>query len=131
MAKIKIQSKYNFKHTQFEEIGISQTIVGETYTIKELLLRHTRGLFDDTLYKEPIYDENADFDSIDLNLAHSLDLVDKHELASAQKSKQLDLINLIKEQKESQETEKKIATTREKDDKTVTLGSEADNTNHN
>lgn len=57
----------------------SETIPNETYTIRELLEKHTRGL-DMNVGREPIFgEEEADFDSPDLNQIHQMDLYDVQE----------------------------------------------------
>lgn len=69
---------YDPKHkTCFEEcLGESQTIKGESYTIKELMQRHLKMNFPNVT-KEGFYADLEDFDMPDLSKLNTLDLVDR------------------------------------------------------
>ncbi len=62
----------------------SQTVPDQTLTVRELLVRHTRGLPLDG-YREPIYDEDETSQGLRLE---SLDLVDKQQLMASAKETQ-------------------------------------------
>lgn len=57
----------------------SLTIPNETYTIRELLEKHTRGVMPDIAMEGTYGEEEPDFDSPDLNQIHQMDLYDVQE----------------------------------------------------
>ena len=77
-----IISPYNFKlkkeHKE-KTIGETMTVQGESYTILELLQKHTQGI-DTNIERQTHYDDDADFDSMDKSKLQSMDLVDIDEL---------------------------------------------------
>ncbi len=79
-------NRFHYKKSQFSKnTGASITIPGETYTIRELLIRHTNGL-EPMVTKSPIWQENATHDDLDLQKTHSLDLTERDEIKQQQKS---------------------------------------------
>ncbi|AXL15367.1 hypothetical protein [Microviridae sp.] len=68
-----IQNKYNFQGTGEIVDPISQTIQGESYTIQELLSKHSAGISPD-IGKEPIWDDSANHNSLDYMKVGSMDL---------------------------------------------------------
>lgn len=83
--------------------GESQTIPGETYSIRELLIKHTQGILPPGIDREPIYSENQNFDSPDLQKIDRLDIVEKKEI----QQQQTDIISQINEQTKKQHERKK------------------------
>ena len=94
----------------------SLTIVGEDYTIQELLEKHTRGIMPQ-IGRESFFSEDPTFDSPDLNKLSKMDITDKNEQKNAQtniikqiedlkKAKKSERENLIKAQNEKLKNEK-------------------------
>jgi len=55
------------------------TVKGESYTIAELMHRTANGLVD-SVYKDGKYDDDVDFDSVDMHKVHSLDPAEQAEV---------------------------------------------------
>jgi len=55
------------------------TVPGEAYTIRELLEKHTQGIYPQ-IAKEPQYEENPDFENIDITKNPDFDLTDASEM---------------------------------------------------
>jgi len=75
-------SKHGYDHTKYKNTVFtkpSQTIVGESYTIQELLRKHTTGIMPQ-IAKEPIWQEDATLDSIDMQKVNNADIYIKQEL---------------------------------------------------
>lgn len=94
---------YNYTQEQGEvNNDPSETIPNETYTIRELLEKHTRGVLPHGIHREGIYDENASLDSLDLPQTRQLDLVEQSQLIE-QTKKTVDQLNaLLKSEAENQ-----------------------------
>jgi len=80
---MKYKHTWNYNHkkdTKREKVkGVSMTVKGESYTIAELMHRTANGLVD-SVYKDGQYDEDVDFDSVDMHKVHSLDPVEQTEV---------------------------------------------------
>lgn len=63
-------------------VGVSCTVPDESYSIKDLLEKFSRGM-DPGVSKQGIYDSGANFDSPDLEKLKSEDLFDREEFATA------------------------------------------------
>lgn len=82
----------------------SKTVPDQTLTVRELLVRHTRGLPLDG-YREPIYDEDETSQGLRIE---SLDLVDKQVLMASAKETQEKAKNDYKKritQKQNEQTQ--------------------------
>nr|QJB18819.1 MAG: hypothetical protein [Microvirus sp.] len=82
MKKIRIMTQYDFDDLErFKEINDqpSMTIVGEAYTIRELLEKHVNGI-DVNIGRTPVYNSQTDWDDIDLEKYANMDLTEKDEL---------------------------------------------------
>lgn len=104
----KFRTKYPRRgddHQGSNTYGVSKTIPNETYTIRELLNKHTSGIMPD-VQRNPIYSENASHDDLDLQKANRLDIVEKQQL----QTQQLDIITQLDEilTKSKLERDKKI-----------------------
>lgn len=66
--------------------GKSETILGDSYTVKEIVERFANGL-SVSGGKAGVYLDNSDHDSIDLEKVNHLDLFEKEELAWEQAEK--------------------------------------------
>lgn len=88
----------------------SLTVEGESYTIKELLRKHVRGMMPAGQDRSPQYSEDSeDFNQPDLNQLSQLDITDKDTLIRKTKTHQTSLIDEIKQQEtlKNQELEQK------------------------
>lgn len=76
------RSQFNFitKDSDFEHPkGQSLTVAGESFTVKELLMRSQQGIKDNI--SPGFYSDNEDdFDQVDYNEAANMDLVEKDQL---------------------------------------------------
>lgn len=78
-----VTPKHGYDHTKHANTVFTQpskTIVGESYTIQELLRKHTTGLMPQ-IAKEPIWIDDATFDSLDMQKINRADIQVKKELA--------------------------------------------------
>ncbi len=78
---MEIRNRYNHKTLKGDKEspkGISLTIPGETYTIRELLIKHTQGVLPPGIDRQPHYAEDTDFNSPDYHKINNLDIVDKN-----------------------------------------------------
>jgi len=78
-----VTPKHGYDHTKHPNTVFTQpskTIVGESYTIQELLRKHTTGLMPQ-IGKEPQWQEDANFDSLDMQKVNNADIYVKKELA--------------------------------------------------
>lgn len=84
----------NIAHHQFRlkpehmehPTGVSMTVPDETLTIRQILEKHVRGMkIAEELYKQPMYDSGADFDSEDLESVSRIDLFERELMAERQK----------------------------------------------
>lgn len=74
----KFQHHHNFI-PKFEKINKhSLTVPNESYSIKELLLKHKNGILP-PIVREVFFDENSDFDSFDFEKINMLDDPEKQE----------------------------------------------------
>ncbi|AXL14916.1 hypothetical protein [Microviridae sp.] len=109
---IKIVRNWSYKHgpnnMERKSSSPSLTIPNETYTIRELLAKHTRGIAPN-IARQGHWQDDASFDSPDFNKLNGLDIVDKHQISI---NNQLDIDSIIKEEEEKKaaiEAEKKKA----------------------
>lgn len=89
MSKLKIRHKGNFKLRKSDietPKGVSITQVGETYTIQELIAKHTRGILPMHISKEPVYDDEPTHDSLDREKFHRSDIELKNEVVEQQRN---------------------------------------------
>jgi len=86
----------------------SKTIAGETYTLRELLTKHTKGYYPEGIERTGIYAENPDFDSLDYQQLQNEDIFVKHELKSEVKKQ---IANTIDEVNKKAMANKKAAET--------------------
>lgn len=106
----KVLNQYTFKlKAQHKEKtrNPSLTVKGETYTIKELLEKHTRGI-DPNIERNQIWQEDPNHDSIDLHKSAQLDIVEQAEQILNNKTRISDLETLQKEQKLSKKQQAKL-----------------------
>lgn len=95
-AKLKIRYKFNYQLSKNDlevPTGVSQTIAGETYTIRELMQKHTRGILPEGIIRQGIYGEDQDHDSEDLQKVKQMDLYDQAIIADRNNEK----IKLLKQ----------------------------------
>ena len=79
------KTAYNYEPTKGQTFKMpSQTVPDQTLTVRELLVRHSRGLNLDG-YSEPIYDEEGTSQGIRFE---SLDLVDRQAMMNHAKDVQ-------------------------------------------
>lgn len=103
----KIRRRYNYKPGKQNETpkGVSVTIPGETYTIRELLKKHTRGILPPDIIRQGQYSDEQEFDSPDLQKLHRSDINDKtaqiNELKKTQKILEQEHQNKIKQHKKA------------------------------
>lgn len=84
----------------------SQTIKGESYTIKELLQKHVRGMLPPNIDASPQYSPDPeDLDQPDLNQISKMDVTDQQILRQNNRSQQKDLLQEIKEVEEKKAKE--------------------------
>jgi len=58
------------------------TVPDDALSIKQILAKHVNGMkIAEQLYRTPVYDSGADFDSPDLEEVQRMDMVDRAELA--------------------------------------------------
>lgn len=105
MKNNKFRTKYPRQandHQGSNTYGVSKTIPNETYTIRELLNKHTSGLMPE-VGNEPIWQEEASHDSPDLQKLHRLDIVEKQ----IEQTRQTNIIEQLDEilEKAKQKTE--------------------------
>lgn len=93
--------------------GVSITIPNETYTIRELLNKHTSGIMPN-VERKAIYQEDVSHDSLDLQKVQRMDYTDKESIFA----QQTDLIEqLEQQQKELKKEREQLAQTRENEEK--------------
>lgn len=81
-SKVKFRSQYNYPRleTDFEKPeGVSMTVPGMSYTVRELMHRHMVGTMPGVGHI-PIWDEHPDHDSWDATIG-DFDLVDAEQMA--------------------------------------------------
>lgn len=62
-------------------VGASLTVPDETMTIRQIVEKNIRGQrIPETLYRDPVYQADADHDSYDLEKVPKLDLAEKDEI---------------------------------------------------
>ncbi|WNK13172.1 MAG: hypothetical protein [Microvirus sp.] len=99
-------------------VGVSETVPDDTLTIKQIMLKHVRGMqIEDSMYRTPMYDDDANFDSPDLEALGRLDLTERHEMAQQLKQQneesEADLktkIQAAKAAKKAERDKKSLAT---------------------
>lgn len=103
-----IHRRPNYTPGRFNEktVGASKTIPGETYTIRELLNKHTRGILPPGIDREPIYDNEPNFDSPDFQKINRSDINDKKQFQRETKEQQSELSNTIKKQQQHHKEKK-------------------------
>jgi len=117
-------SKHGYDHKKFKNTVFTQpskTIVGESYTIQELLRKHTTGLMPQ-IGKEPVWQEDATFDSIDMQKLNNADIDVKRQLGKELKyeieEKENEILEKKRQKKEAQEqktaSENAVKTTQKK-----------------
>lgn len=111
-----IQRKKSWKNQPFTTTEPSETIKDESFTIRELLEKHTQGLFPDDLQREALYEEEPDLENPPLNKQPDFDkLEDQKQLLNKAKS------TILQASEEAEEIKKGKAKS-----KGTTLGSGAD-----
>lgn len=107
----KFVTPYNYKLTkenmEKESKKPSLTVVGQTYTIRELVERASLGYYPAST-KEGIWAPEEDIDSQDLEKFQNLDLSEKHEILQQTRENVLHLAEAM------EETKKKISDLRTK-----------------
>lgn len=93
----------------------SQTIPSQSYTIQELLEKHTRGIVPQNVLRAASYTENPDWDSPDLGKLSRLDVTDKEVVKTRVKARQTNLLDEI----ETREKATKKVEKATNDDKTT------------
>lgn len=94
---MKTRNKYNYTPEKGETYkSKSQTIPNQTYSIRELLQKHTRGIMP-LVEHQPTWADNPDFDSPDLNEIANMDIVDKKNYALQHKQSIIDTVDTIKQ----------------------------------
>lgn len=110
--QLKIRYKHTFSNLLSEgETNTlpSETIAGESYTIRELFQRHARGL--DIVGNSPndaVYDEDVTHNSTDRNKYTQLDLVEQSELADLNKINIENLTEIRKQKVEEHNNNQKL-----------------------
>lgn len=67
--------------------AVDQCLPDDTITIRELMERHVNGqIVSQDLMRSGSYDENADFDSLDMEKVKAMDVVDRLEVADLNRS---------------------------------------------
>lgn len=101
-----IRNKYNFTN-QYEEVDPTVMVVqGESYSIQELISKHSAGISPD-IAKTPIWDDEANHNSLDYMKVESMDL-------SEQQMYLEDARELVKQAEAAVAESKKIAEEAEK-----------------
>lgn len=87
---VKLQSKLNWALTPEmceTPVGVSETVPDDSFTIKQLMARHVRGMrLDDNVLRTPVWDAEATLDSPDVESLARMDLAEKHEYAEMLKA---------------------------------------------
>lgn len=97
---------YTFKDaTPEKKVGISQTVKGESYSIRDLMVKNQSGNLPPIL-RNAQYSENPDFDSNDLEEIMRMDLNQKHELLDIVRNNVQNLNNELN--KERQQRAKQV-----------------------
>jgi len=89
------------------------TVKGESYTIAELMHRTANGLVD-SVYNDGQYDEEIDFDSVDMHKVHSMDPADQAEVLQTTLNSEVEQA----QQKAKEKTEKAAKARKSVEDKT-------------
>lgn len=84
--------------------GGSETIQDDSYTIKDLLEKHTKGI-DLGLGKVPQYAEDATHDDVDMEKFNNMDHNEKHEVAEQQRERMREL-KLLQDQKKKNKADR-------------------------
>lgn len=98
-----IQSQMRYKSLKNYETNKkpSLTIPDESYTIKELLKKHTRGMMPEGLNRNGIYlEEDATHDTLDYQKFQRMDITDKHLFKQTQKENLARLATEVKSAKQ-------------------------------
>lgn len=82
--------------------GKSQTIENDSYTVRELLEKHTQGIHPAVSKKETTSEQNATFDDLDLEKVTDMDMVETEEISK----EYLQKIEDLNQQKAEAETKK-------------------------
>lgn len=120
-------NKYKFKlqpkHKETPK-GVSKTIQGETYSIRDLLEKHTKGILPPAIVREPIWSEDADHDSVDYESIQRMDRTIKDELKAQVRENSRKLEKDIETQKEIKAKQKAEAKAKvQKDENAVKVES--------
>lgn len=90
----------------------SQTIPGQTYTVSEVLFRFSNGTLPN-IVKTPHYEDNPDFDNVDITQNPAFDMVDAENFVQKIKHQQSE--RKLKKDLEKEEEERK-SNAEQKDD---------------
>ncbi len=114
---MKKQNRYKFKlkkeHMEVNKLP-SRTIQGDSYTIKELLEKHTTGILPE-IERKGQYPESVNFDDIDYSKVVQMDIVDQQYIKT---NVQITLDQMIEDVENEQKQQQKQ--TKEVKDETTT-----------
>lgn len=82
-------------NTEKSHLSPDMTIPGESYSLRDLVKKHQLGMMP-PIERQAIWQEDANHDDIDLNKVHSMDIVEKREIAARQESH----LNRLKQEQE-------------------------------
>lgn len=89
-------------------VGPSETIPDDTLSIKQILAKHVRGMIlEQEDMRTPIYQDDVDFDSPDLESVKRMDLADRHEYMQMLASENSEKLQRLKEVQEKAAQAKK------------------------
>lgn len=106
--------------------GVSLTIPNETYTIRELLNKHTSGIMPEVA-NQPIWQEEASHDSPDLQKLDRLDIVEKQIERERQTNIIDQLDEIVQEQRKLREQKQRLINESDSNDKTSESEAKAQN----
>lgn len=108
MKKRKYISSETYSHDEercYEHpTGVSQTVAGESYTVKELFDRYAAGQVVG-IQRESYYEDTQDFDAIDFQALRYADPFEKQELLEEVQAKAKRASDAIQKWKEEQESD--------------------------
>jgi len=137
MKKYRIRTQYNYdwkKDTKFEETeGPSMTVPDESYTIKELVQRHSQGLpaqvgLNGEYDEDPTHEDHDKRELINLDLAEKQEIIEQQKLLQEELKKSMELKKANKKKAASTgESENTEPTTKPIDENSSNIKEEKEN----
>lgn len=118
MKKIQlVQDQFNWVLVPTpEDRQPSETQPDQGWTITELLQRYRDGMLTDLETREPIYYDDQDFDSHDMEKLADMDLYDKSQLVELEKQKQQQIKKEFFDKQQQEESAQRRASDEERRD---------------